>query len=115
MVWGEASRLGYPSELVDFMLTTAGIGAGSKVLEVRCGTGQLTQQLASHGFDLTASLRYGHRDRGRPSLRGSGEEVVEPLLQDSAFPQWRPRLQREDADDPCRPVVEMAARLALSA
>jgi ubiquinone/menaquinone biosynthesis C-methylase UbiE len=50
----EDSRLGYPSDLVDFMLATAGVGAGSDVLEVGCGTGQLTASLASHGFRLTA-------------------------------------------------------------
>lgn len=63
-------------------------------------------------------------------FEGAGEEVVEPLLQDPAFPQCllraliyravtdhlaRPGLRREDAEDPYRPVVEMAARLALSA
>jgi ubiquinone/menaquinone biosynthesis C-methylase UbiE len=50
----DESRLGYPSDIVDFMLATAGVGAGSDVLEVGCGTGQLTQSLASHGFRLTA-------------------------------------------------------------
>jgi ubiquinone/menaquinone biosynthesis C-methylase UbiE len=48
------SRLGYPSDLVDFMLATAEVGAGSDVLEVGCGTGQLTQTLAGHGFRMTA-------------------------------------------------------------
>ncbi len=36
------------------MLTTAGLQTGSAVLEVGCGTGQLTEQLALFGFDLTA-------------------------------------------------------------
>jgi ubiquinone/menaquinone biosynthesis C-methylase UbiE len=48
------SRLGYPSEIVEFVLATAGAGAGSDVLEVGCGTGQLTEQLARHGLRLTA-------------------------------------------------------------
>jgi ubiquinone/menaquinone biosynthesis C-methylase UbiE len=50
----EASRPGYPSRIVDFVIDTAGIGTGSAVLEVGCGTGQLTESLAGHGFDLTA-------------------------------------------------------------
>jgi ubiquinone/menaquinone biosynthesis C-methylase UbiE len=48
------SRLGYPSEIVEFALATAGVGAGSDALEVGCGTGQLTEQLVGHGFRLTA-------------------------------------------------------------
>ncbi len=47
-------RRAYPDEVVNFMLTTAGLQTGSAVLEVGCGTGQLTEQLALFGFDLTA-------------------------------------------------------------
>ena len=41
-------------EIVEFMVATAALRGGSAVLEVGCGTGQLTEQLAPHGFDLTA-------------------------------------------------------------
>lgn len=34
--------------------STAGLGPGAAVLEVGCGTGQLTEQLAWSGFRLTA-------------------------------------------------------------
>jgi ubiquinone/menaquinone biosynthesis C-methylase UbiE len=47
-------RVGYPYEIVDWVLSTAGIGDGSRVLEIGCGTGQLTRQLASRGIRLTA-------------------------------------------------------------
>jgi SAM-dependent methyltransferase len=50
----EASRLGYPSDIIEFVVTTAALGADSTVLEVGCGTGQLTELLASFGFSLTA-------------------------------------------------------------
>jgi len=50
----DASRLGYPADIVEFIVATAGVGTGSTVLEVGCGTGQLTEGLARFGFDLTA-------------------------------------------------------------
>ena len=49
-----ATRQGYPAEIVDAVCTTAGLGPGAAVLEIGCGTGQLTRQLAGRGFSLTA-------------------------------------------------------------
>jgi ubiquinone/menaquinone biosynthesis C-methylase UbiE len=50
----DATRRGYPSEIVDTVITTAGLGPGAAVLEIGCGTGQLTRHLAALGFELTA-------------------------------------------------------------
>jgi len=50
----DASRPGYPAHVVEFITTTAGLGPRSAVLEIGCGTGQLTERLASFGFQLTA-------------------------------------------------------------
>lgn len=48
------SRPGYPPELVQFVINTARLRADSAVLDVGCGTGQLTGQLAEHGLAVTA-------------------------------------------------------------
>jgi ubiquinone/menaquinone biosynthesis C-methylase UbiE len=50
----EASRPGYPAHVVEFVTATAGLGPGAAVLEVGCGTGQLTERLARPGLRLTA-------------------------------------------------------------
>jgi ubiquinone/menaquinone biosynthesis C-methylase UbiE len=49
-----ASRPGYPDSVVGFVVQTVGLGAGSAVLEIGCGTGELTVSLALFGFSLTA-------------------------------------------------------------
>ena len=50
----EASRPGYPAHVADFVAATARLGPGAAVLEVGCGTGQLTERLTRSGFRLTA-------------------------------------------------------------
>jgi SAM-dependent methyltransferase len=50
----EKTRPGYPDELIDFVVTTAGLAQGSAVLEIGCGTGQLTRPLVRRGLDVTA-------------------------------------------------------------
>jgi ubiquinone/menaquinone biosynthesis C-methylase UbiE len=49
----DATRQSYPAEIVDTLLTTARIGPGAAVLEIGCGTGQLTRRLAGRSLDLT--------------------------------------------------------------
>jgi ubiquinone/menaquinone biosynthesis C-methylase UbiE len=48
------TRAGYPEELVEGMIRTAGLGRASSVLEIGCGTGQLTRSLTGRGFAVTA-------------------------------------------------------------
>jgi ubiquinone/menaquinone biosynthesis C-methylase UbiE len=50
----DATRQGYPTEIADTVVANAAIGPGAAVLEIGCGTGQLTRQLAGRAFGLTA-------------------------------------------------------------
>lgn len=50
----DASRRGYPADIVGAVYASSGIGPGSGVLEIGCGTGQLTRQLAGQDLSLTA-------------------------------------------------------------
>jgi SAM-dependent methyltransferase len=45
-------RAGYPEEVFEDMLGCAHIEASSRILEVGCGTGQLSAPLANRGIDL---------------------------------------------------------------
>jgi len=47
-------RPGYPDELVDQACRIAGLGSGDHVLEVGCGSGQLTGALVARGLHVTA-------------------------------------------------------------
>jgi len=50
----DATRQSYPLDVVHELLTTAQLAHGSRVLEVGCGTGQLTRRLAGRGLRITA-------------------------------------------------------------
>ncbi|WP_067624282.1 class I SAM-dependent methyltransferase [Alicyclobacillus acidiphilus] len=48
------ARPTYPDELFDDLRRNAGIGQGCRVLEIGCGTGQLTVPLAERGCEIVA-------------------------------------------------------------
>ena len=84
----EASRLGYPSDIVEFAVATAAAGAGSEVLEVGCGTGQLTERLACFGFRLTAiDLGPSMISAARRRLDGSAVSFEVASFEDFAAPE----------------------------
>jgi ubiquinone/menaquinone biosynthesis C-methylase UbiE len=43
----QVCRHGYPADVVDWMVATAGVAAGGSILEIGCGTGQLTTRLVA--------------------------------------------------------------------
>ncbi len=82
-------RPSYPAELVTAALERGGLVAGSRVLEIGCGTGKLTELLADRGLVIDAvdpgpnmvdiaRRRVGESDQVRFHI-GKFEEVALPL------------------------------------
>jgi SAM-dependent methyltransferase len=82
-------RPAYPGELVGQACQTAGIRSGDHVLEVGCGSGQLTRSLAARGLHVTA-LEPGENliALARRNLAGAGEvEFVTARFEDALLPR----------------------------
>jgi ubiquinone/menaquinone biosynthesis C-methylase UbiE len=70
----DATRRGYPSEIIDTLLQTARLGPGASVLEIGCGTGQLTRHLAGRGLRLQAI------DIGPTMITAAQRNVADPSV-----------------------------------
>src|ERR1700689_2825927 len=82
-------RPAYPDELLDQACRVAGIGRGDRVLEVGCGSGQLTRGLVARGLHVTA-LEPGKSliALARQNLAGAGEvEFVNAQFEDALLPR----------------------------
>lgn len=81
-------RPAYPDELVDQACRVAGIGSGDHVLEVGCGTGQLTRGLVARGLRVTAVEPGANLIAlARQNLEGAGGvEFVNVPFEDVALP-----------------------------
>ena len=82
-------RPAYPDELIDQACRAAGIGSGDAVLEVGCGSGQLTRSLARRGLRVTAVEPGANLlSLARQNLAGAGEvEFVNDRFEDARLPQ----------------------------
>jgi SAM-dependent methyltransferase len=86
-------RPAYPDELIDQACRAAGIGIGDLVLEVGCGSGQLTRSLAGRGLRVTA-LEPGASlmSLATQNLEGAAEvEFVNARFEDAQLPRERYR------------------------
>ena len=82
-------RPAYPDELIDQACQVAGIGSGDQVLEIGCGTGQLTRGLAARGLRVTA-VEPGQNliALARQNLDGAGAvEFVNAQFEDAPLPR----------------------------
>lgn len=73
----DRARPGYPPELYDGLAELAGVRSGSRVLEVGCGTGRATVELAARGCRITAVEAGPHMATiARRDLAGAAEAEV---------------------------------------
>src|ERR1700756_4599354 len=83
----------YPDALIDRACEVAGIGPGAPVLEIGCGTGQLTRSLLARGLEVTA-VEPGDQliARARDQLQDAGDvQFVNARLEDASLPHARYR------------------------
>ena len=81
----DQARPGYPRALLDSLIDLAGLHPGDRLLEIGCGTGQLTRPLAQYGFDITA-VELGARLAARARLNLRAYSHVSVLT--GSFEDW---------------------------
>jgi SAM-dependent methyltransferase len=82
-------RPAYPDRLIDRACEVAGLARGARVLEIGCGTGQLTRSLLARGLRVMA-VEPGERliARARDQLTGAGEvQFVNARLEEASVPR----------------------------
>jgi SAM-dependent methyltransferase len=84
----DRTRPMYPDALVDQACEVAGLGHGDPVLEIGCGSGQLTRSLVARGLRVTAVEPGGNLLRlAEQNLAGSDPvEFVNARFEDAALP-----------------------------
>ena len=84
----DRSRPTYPGGLIDRAYRIAGLARGDRVLEIGCGSGQLTRDLVARGLRVTA-VEPGSRlaSLAARNLEGTGRvELVNARFEDAELP-----------------------------
>jgi len=89
-----AYRATYPQEVVDNVIALSNLRNGSRVLEIGCGTGQLSVPLAQHGIDLLAIEPGPHL---AALARQNLEQFPNVQVEVSSFEAWPLPSQKFDA------------------
>jgi SAM-dependent methyltransferase len=79
-------RPSYPDELVDLACQTGGLARGDRVLEIGCGTGQLTRSLVARGLSVTA-VEPGRNLISLAQQAAPGVEFVGRRFEDAELPE----------------------------
>jgi SAM-dependent methyltransferase len=85
----ERHRPTYPDALIDRGCELGGLGPGATVLEIGCGTGQLTRSLVDRGLRVTA-VEPGERlvARARDQLGSAGDvQLINRRLEEASLPR----------------------------
>ena len=83
-----------PIEVVDAVIASSNLHRGSRVLEIGCGTGQLSVPLAEHGVDLVAIELGSHL---AALARRNLDEFPNARVEVSAFEDWQLPTYKFDA------------------
>jgi trans-aconitate methyltransferase len=79
----------YPDELIERACQAAGLTSGDRVLEIGCGTGQLTRSLLARGMKVTA-VEPGQNLISLTARMGPGVEFVNCRFEDAELPEQFP-------------------------
>ena len=90
----DQARPGYPDELIRDLAELAGIRPGTRVLELGCGTGQLTRPLAERGCEVVA-LDIGADLAAVAQRKLAGFSRVQVIV--AAFEKWPLPVREFDA------------------
>jgi SAM-dependent methyltransferase len=83
----DRARPGYPAAMITDLADIAGVGPGSRVLEIGCGTGQASLPIAGLGAELLA-IELGPRMAELASRRLAGFPAARVVVAD--FDRWTP-------------------------
>jgi SAM-dependent methyltransferase len=81
------ARPGYPPRLFDDLVSVVGLRPGAQLLEVGCGTGGATEQLARRGFQITC-LELGPRLAAAAARNLAAYPAVRVV--NEAYESWQP-------------------------